>query len=149
MLHELSRPTSYKRKWIQVGRWNGSGKGNYSTRWLKGQWSRTGFSQQPGFEGWQTPLHMRLPKSRGFKKHFKLINHIVAVNIGILSADDRIKSGDTLSVEVLATLWYAKRWHGFKILGNGELTKSINIQGITTSASAKIAIEKAGWSVME
>lgn len=149
MLHELSRPASYKRKWIQIGRWNGSGKGNYSTRWLKGQGSRTGFSQQPGFEGWQTPLHMRLPKSRGFKKHFKLVNHIVAVNVGILNADDRIKSGDLLSVEALATLGYAKRWHWFKILGDGDLTKSLKIEWIAVSWTAKAAIEKAGGSITE
>jgi ribosomal protein L15 len=71
---------------------------------------------------------MRLPKSRGFKKHFKLVTHTVAINIGILNADDRIKSGDTISIESLATLGYAKRGHGFKILGNGEITKSITIQ---------------------
>ena len=50
MLHQLSRPVSHKRKSIQIGRGNGSGRGNYSTRWLKGQKARTWFSQQPGFE---------------------------------------------------------------------------------------------------
>ncbi len=148
MLHQLSRPISHKRKSIQIGRWNGSGRGNYSTRWLKGQKSRTWFSQQPGFEWGQTPLHMRLPKSRGFKRHFKLINHIVAVNIGILNADDRIKGNDTVSVEVLYTLGYGKSGHSFKILWNGELTKTLKIEGIVVSEGAKKSIEAAGGSVV-
>ena len=149
MLHELSRPSSHRRKSIQVGRWNGSGRGNYSTRGLKGQGSRTGFSQQPWFEGWQTPLHMRLPKSRWFKKHFKLINHTIAINIWVLNADDRIKSGDTLSIEVLATLGYIKRGYSCKILGNGELDKALTLQWLSFSATAKTAIEKAGGSIIE
>lgn len=147
MLHELSRPSSYKRKWIQIGRWNGSGKGNYSTKWLKGQKARTWFSQQPGFEGWQTPLHMRLPKSRWFKRHFKLVNHIVAINVWVLNTDDRIVAGSMISASLLTELGYAKSWYGFKILGNGELSKSLTIQWLPTSASAKSAIEQAWGSV--
>lgn len=147
MLHQLSRPASNKRKSIQIGRGNGSGRGNYSTRWLKGQKSRTWFSQQPWFEGGQTPLHMRLPKSRWFKRYFKLVTKVVAINTGVLNADDRIKSNDIISIEALYILWYGKSGYAFKILGQGELTKSLKIEGIKVSASAKELIEKAGGSI--
>jgi large subunit ribosomal protein L15 len=147
MLHQLSRPLSHKRKSIQIGRWNGSGRGNYSTRWLKGQKARTWFSQQPWFEWGQTPLHMRLPKSRWFKRYFKLINHVVAVNVGVLNTDDRINTGDTISVETLYTLWYAKSGCGLKILGDGELTKLLKIEWIAVSQWAKTIIENAWWSI--
>lgn len=147
MLHELSRPSSYRKKSIQIGRWNGSGRGNYSTKWLKGQKARTWFSQQPGFEGWQTPLHMRLPKSRWFKRHFKLVNHTVAINVWVLNSDDRIASGSVVSAMLLTELGYAKNWFGFKILGNGELTKTLTIQWLPLSSTAKNAIEKAGGSI--
>ncbi len=148
MLHELSRPLSSARKSIQRGRWNGSGRGNYSTKWLKGQRARTGFTQQPWFEGGQTPLHMRLPKSRGFKKFFKLINYTVAINVGILNSDTRITSGSVITSDSLKELGYAKSGYGFKILGQWELTKSLTIQGISISASAKEIIEKLWWSIV-
>lgn len=145
MLHQLKRPSSDKKKSMQIGRWNGSGKGNYSTKGLKWQKARSGFSQQPGFEWGQTPLHMRLPKLRWFKKFFKHITKIVPINLATLEADDRIV--DVVSGEVLYALGYGKSGHSFKILGNGEIKKSLTIEGITTSVSAQQAIEKAWGSV--
>lgn len=90
---------------------------------------------------------MRLPKSRGFKRHFKLVNHTVAINIGILNTDDRIAAGSVVTVEMLTELGYGKRGHGFKVLGNGELSKKLTIQGLPVSATAQEAIQKAGGSV--
>lgn len=145
MLDQLKRPSSHQKKSIQIGRGNGSGRGNYSTKGLKGQKARSWFSQQPGFEGGQTPLHMRLPKSRGFKRFFKLVKKVVPLNIGRLELDDRI--ADTITVEMLYTLWYWKSGHSFKILGSGELKKSLKVEGISVSESAKKAIEEAGWFV--
>ena len=147
MLNELKRPAGSRRKSIQIGRGNGSGRGNYSTRGLKGQKARTWFSQKPGFEGGQTPLHMRLPKARWFKRYFKLINHVTPINIGVLNADERVKANDTLTPEVLYTLGYGKIGTSFKILGTGELSKSLTFEGFAVSQSAKSLIEKAGGSV--
>lgn len=147
MLHQLKRPEGYRRKSIQIGRGNGSGRGNYSTRGLKGQKARTGFSQKPGFEGGQTPLHMRLPKARGFKRFFKLVTHVTPINVGVLNADDRVKANDTLTPEVLYTLGYGKIGTAFKILGTGELTKALTFEGLVVSQGAKSLIEKAGGSV--
>ena len=121
--------------------------GNYSTRGHKGQRARSGFSQKPGFEGGQTPLHMRLPKARGFKRYFKLVNHTTPLNIGTLNSDDRIKANDVLTAESLYTLGYGKIGTSFKILGSGEITKSLSFEGLAISSSAKSLIEKAGGSV--
>ncbi len=147
MLNQLKRPEGHKRKSIQIGRGNGSGRGNYSTRGLKWQKARTGFSQKPWFEGGQTPLHMRLPKARGFKRYFKLVNHVSPINVGILNADDRIKANDVLTPEVLYTLGYGKIGTSFKVLGTGELTKSLSFEGLAVSQGAKSLIEKVGGSV--
>ena len=121
--------------------------GNYSTRGHKGQRARSGFSQKPGFEGGQTPLHMRLPKARGFKRYFKLVNHTTPLNIGTLNSDDRIKANDVLNAESLYTLGYGKIGTSFKILASGEITKSLSFEGLAISSSAKSLIEKAGGSV--
>lgn len=147
MLNELKRPVGHKRKSLQIGRGNGTGVGNYSTRGHKGQRARSGFSQKPGFEGGQTPLHMRLPKSRWFKRYFKLVSHTLPLNLGALNSDDRIKTNDTLTPEVLYTLGYGKIGSSFKILATGELTKSLTFEGLAVSGSAKSLIEKAGGSV--
>ena len=147
MLNELKRPVWSKRKSLQIGRGNGTGVGNYSTRGHKGQRARSGFSQKPGFEGGQTPLHMRLPKARGFKRYFKLVNHTTPLNIGTLNSDDRIKANDVLTAESLYTLGYGKIGTSFKILGSGEITKSLSFEGLAISSSAKSLIEKAGGSV--
>lgn len=147
MLHQLSRPVWYKTKDIQIGRGNGSGRGNYSTRGLKGQKARTGFSQRPWFEGWQTPLHMRLPKRKWFKRYFKLLNETVAINLADIEANKDIENGATLTLDALHELGYGKRLHTIKILANGSLTKAIHVQGIVCSAPAKKAIEAAGGSV--
>ena len=146
-MNELKRPAGSRRKSIQIGRGNWSGRGNYSTRGLKGQKARTGFSQKPGFEGGQTPLHMRLPKARGFKRYFKLINHVSPINVWSLNVDDRIKANDTLTAEALYMLGYGKIGTSFKILGTGELSKSLTFEGLAVSSSAKSLIEKAGGSV--
>ena len=80
-LHELKKNegATFARK--RVGHGPGSGLGKTSGKGHKGQKARTGFSQKPGFEGGQTPLHMRLPKARGFKRYFKLINHVSPINV--------------------------------------------------------------------
>lgn len=69
---------------------------------------------------------MRLPKSRGFKRFFKLIKKIVPLNLDRLEADDRIT--DSITVEMLYTLGYGKAGHSFKILGSGELKKALKVE---------------------
>lgn len=71
-LHNIKKSTGRTSKKLRRGRGDASGRGNYSTKGLKGQKARSGFSQKAYFEGGQTPLFMRLPKRRGFKRYFKL-----------------------------------------------------------------------------
>jgi ribosomal protein L15 len=66
---------------------------------------------------------------------------VVPINLSVLESDDRIV--DIVSGEVLYALGYGKSGHSFKILGNGEIKKSLKIEGLVTSASAQQAIEKA------
>lgn len=144
LLHNLTKSKGLNKKSKAVGRGNGSGKGNYSTRGLKGQGSRTGSSFPAWFEGGQTPLFQRLPKKRGFKKYFKLIKQVSVVNLTDFEKNEEILSGTTLNPEVLITLGYAKAGTAIKILGTGELSKKLSFQGIQLfSASAKEKIEKA------
>jgi large subunit ribosomal protein L15 len=143
--YELVKTPGYKKSQIQRGRGNGSGRGNYSGRGLKGQGSRAGASTKPNFEGGQTPLTQRLPKLRGFKRHFKLMETFHPINLATLEKDDRIVAGSTISHPVLMELGYAGKKDDIKILGTGELTKKLSFEGIAHfSAPAKTKIEAVG-----
>ena len=120
------------------GRGHASGNGKTAGKGHKGQKARSG---QPriGFEGGQMPLYRRLPK-RGFKNR----NHkeIVAINISALEA---FEDGATVDVEALIAQGIVKNPEdGVKILGNGELTKKLNVKANAFSESAKEMIEKLG-----
>lgn len=149
LLHELQKSKGYKKKAIRRGRGNASGRGNYSTRGLKGQKARAGFSQHPGFEGGQTPLHQRLPKARGFKRYFKLLTTVIPLNLSRLEADQNITDGMVLSLEQCIALGLCKDGEMVKILGNGDITKKLTITDLAVSKVAKEKIEKAGGKVEE
>lgn len=123
------------------GRGHGSGNGKTAGKGQKGQKARSGGGVRLGFEGGQMPLFRRLPK-RGFKN----INtkEIVAIN---LSALERFEDGSDVTVDTLLENGVIKKAaDGVKILGNGELTKKLNVKVSAYSASAKEKIEKAGGS---
>ena len=73
MENELKTSPGERRTRKRVGRGNGSGKGTYSTRGIKGQKSRSGGGVRPGFEGGQLPLIKRMPHLRGFTNIFKIV----------------------------------------------------------------------------
>ena len=146
--YQLVKTPWYKKPRIQRGRGDSSGRGNTSGRGNKGEGSRAGASVHPNFEGWQTPLVQRLPKLRGFKRHFKLVNKFQAVNVGSLDKDVRVESGSTITLEQLVIRGYASKNDSVKILGNGELSKKLTFSGITAfTASAKEKIATAGGSI--
>ncbi len=149
MLHELSKTPGNNGGTKRVGRGNGSGRGNYCGKGIKGQKARSGGHRPAWFEGGQTPLQMRLPKLRGFKRYFKFLKHYEAVNVGHLEADERIKAGATVDKALLVQAGYLRKKSSFiKILGRGKLTKSLNFTDVdAVSASALGQIEKAGGSV--
>mgnify|MGYP000809899006 FL=1 len=120
------------------GRGHGSGNGKTAGKGHKGQKARSG-APRPGFEGGQLPLYRRLPK-RGFTN----INskEIVAINVGTLNAFDE---GAVVTVEALVEKGIIKNpKDGVKILGNGELTKKLEVKVNAFSASAAEKIQAAG-----
>lgn len=120
------------------GRGHGSGNGKTAGKGHKGQKARSG-APRPGFEGGQMPLYRRLPK-RGFKNRNS--KDIVAINISTL---ERFEDGATVDVDTLIrTGVIKKRGDGVKVLGNGELTKKLNVRVDSFSASAKEKIEALG-----
>jgi large subunit ribosomal protein L15 len=128
----------------RVGRGPGSGHGKTAGRGEKGQKSRSGFSRQIGFEGGQMPLHRRLPK-RGFTNIFK--KEYAVVNVSDL---ERFDNGATVDEAALRSAGLVKgRNDGVKILGDGELSKKLNVSATKFSKTAKATIEKAGGSCQE
>ncbi len=148
MLHELKKSPGRHKPWKKRGRGNSSGAGNYSGKGLKGQKSRSGWWVAPWFEGGQTPLYRRLPKFRGFKRYFKLLEHHEPVNVGLLESDDRIKSGDTITKELLAQHGYTRKvTSAVKILWNGDIKKKLTFDGLDAiSATALSKVESAWWT---
>lgn len=120
------------------GRGHGSGNGKMAGKGHKGQKARSG-APRIGFEGGQMPLYRRIPK-RGFKN----INskEIVGINVSVL---ERFDNDSTVSVETLMESGIIKNpQDGVKILGNGELTKKLNVKANAFSESAKTKIEAVG-----
>ncbi len=128
----------------RVGRGPGSGHGKTSGRGEKGQKSRSGYSGKRGFEGGQMPLHRRLPK-RGFTNIFK--TDYAVVNVSDL---ERFDNGASIDEATLRQAGLVKGSHdGVKVLGDGELSKKLNVSATKFSKSAREIIEKAGGTVQE
>ena len=139
-LHELSPVAGSKKDVKRIGRGHGSGWGKTSGKGHKGQKARSGGSIRPGFEGGQMPLQRRVPK-RGFNNIFR--KKIVALNVNQLDA--KFDNGAVVDAEALKNAGLVKNsFDGIKILGNGELTKSLTVKVDAFSESAKKAIEEAG-----
>ena len=138
-LQDLQPALGSTKKAYRKGRGAGSGNGKTAGRGHKGQWARSGGGVRPGFEGGQMPLARRLPK-RGFNNIFGTT--YAPVNV---SALERFENGTEVTTELLLeTGVNSKALDGVKILGNGELTKSLTVKAAAFSASAKEKIEKAG-----
>ncbi|MBR4554208.1 MAG: 50S ribosomal protein L15 [Ruminococcus sp.] len=138
-LHELSPAAGSKTDRKRIGRGHGSGWGKTAGKGHKGQKARSGGGVRPGFEGGQTTLARRIPK-RGF-------NNIFATEYTVVNVSDleRFVDGTVVDTELLkASGLVTKELDGVKVLGNGELTKSLTVKAAAFSASAKEKIEKAG-----
>ncbi len=123
---------------FRKGRGHGSGNGKTAGKGHKGQKARSG-APRPGFEGGQMPLYRRLPK-RGFKN--RNTKEIVALNLSVLEVFDNARAVD---VDALIAKGIVKNPRdGVKILGNGELTKKLDVKVNAFSASAKEKIEALG-----
>ena len=120
------------------GRGHASGNGKTAGKGHKGQKARSG-ATRPGFEGGQMPLYRRLPK-RGFKNMNR--KEIIGINV---SALERFENDSTVCINCLVETGLVKNAQdGVKILGNGELTKKLNVKANAFSESAKAKIEALG-----
>jgi large subunit ribosomal protein L15 len=131
----------------RIARGQGSGHGGTSTRGHKGAQSRSGFSFKPAFEGGQMPLTRRVPKF-GFTN----INRVEyqEVNVATLQrlADaGRFEGGVVTNASLYKAGAISKKSLPVKVLGNGEITASLNVTVDKVSAAAKQKIESAGGAV--
>ena len=137
------RPAGATRRRKIVGRGPGSGRGSTAGRGTKGQNARSGGGTRPGFEGGQMPLYRRVAR-RGFSNSRFRIEYAV-VNVDAL---DRFEAGATVSAESLAACGLIKSAAAaVKILGNGTIDRSLEVQVDQVSAGARQKIEAAGGSV--
>ena len=129
---------SVKKQGKRIGRGQGSGKGGTSTKGHKGQKSRAGNSKKIGFEGGQMPLQRRVPKF-GFKNKFR--KEYKAVNLDALEAFVEKTGIVAIDVDILVNAGLAPKNNLVKVLGNGTLTKKLDVKAHAFSKSAKTAIE--------
>jgi large subunit ribosomal protein L15 len=145
------QPATPRRERKRVGRGQGSGKGRYSGRGIKGQKARSGsHKMRAGFEGGQMPLYMRLGKQRGpYSADAMPIGphrtSTVPVNVRDL---ERFDDGADVTPEALVAAGVIKNTKiDVKILGQGELGKKLSVSAHGFSATARRKIEEAGGSV--
>jgi len=141
-LHELKPAEGSVKESRRVGRGTGSGMGKTSTKGHKGQKARSG-SKKNGFEGGQMPLARRLPK-RGFKNIWAKV--YTTVNVSDL---EKFEDGTVITAELLKEQGVISKIEkdGLKVLGNGTLTKKLNVQAAKFTKTADEAIKAAGGTV--
>lgn len=139
-LHELKPAEGAVRAKRRLGRGTATGQGKTAGRGQKGQWSRSGGGVRVGFEGGQMPLARRLPK-RGFNNIFKKV--YTEVNVEVLN---RFENGTEITAELLKSTKTISKIgkDGIKILGEGNLEKTLTVKAAKFTASAQEKIEKAG-----
>jgi large subunit ribosomal protein L15 len=141
-IHHLRPAEGAKTTRTRVGRGQG-GKGKTAGRGTKGTKAR---SQVPArFEGGQLPIHMRLPKLKGFANPFRVEYQVI--NLDRLSA--LYPDGGEVSVDDLAAKGAVRRDELVKVLGSGEVTVAMNVTAHAFSKSAKDKIEAAGGSTTQ
>jgi large subunit ribosomal protein L15 len=146
------KPAQPRKDRKRVGRGLGSGKGRYSGRGIKGQKSRAGsHKMRPGFEGGQNPIYMRLGKQRGpYSKDAMPMGphrtHTQPVNVAAL--EERFDAGADVTLEALVEKGLIKNTRiDVKLLGQGDLTKTLSITVHAASATARDKVEAAGGTL--
>ena len=141
-LHDLRPAPGSKTAKTRVGRGEGS-KGKTAGRGTKGTKARKNVPAT--FEGGQMPIHMRLPKLKGFRNRFRTSYEVV--NVGDL--DKLFPKGGDVGIEDLVAAGAVRKKSLVKVLGDGKLTVKVNITAHKFSGSAKEKITAAGGSVTE
>ncbi|MBY8874045.1 50S ribosomal protein L15 [Micromonospora sp. PLK6-60] len=142
-VHHLRPAPGAKTAKTRVGRGEGS-KGKTAGRGTKGSKARKNIS--PAFEGGQMPIHMRLPKMKGFKNKFKVVFQVV--NLDRLA--ELFPNGGQIGPQEMVDAGAVRKGHPVKVLGTGDLGGvSLQVSAHAFSASAKEKITAAGGSVSE
>ena len=164
-LHDLRPAEGARKPRTRVGRGIAAGKGKTAGRGTKGQKSRTGGTIQPWFEGGQTPIHVRIPKLRGFKNKFRIEYEVVNVGRHLGPGRDghprccprsrgrrgqrgqgrQARSGQAITPEILAAAGLVRSLDKpLKVLGQGDVSRPLFIVADAFSKSATAKIEAAG-----
>lgn len=138
-VHELRPPAGSTRPRRRVGRGIGGKGGKTAGRGTKGQGARDTIPM--GFEGGQLPLMQRIPKLRGFKNPFRV--EYTPVNVGSL----QVIEGDTADLEAMVAAGLVRKGALVKVLGGGELTRSLQVEAHAFSKSGEAAVTGAGGSI--
>ena len=141
-LHDLKPAPGSKTKKTRVGRGEGS-KGKTAGRGTKGTGARK--NVPVGFEGGQMPIHMRLPKLKGFKNRFR--TEYAVVNLGDINRV--FPKGGTVGIDELVANGLVRKNVLVKVLGDGKLTAKVDVTAHKFSSSAREAITAAGGSATE
>ncbi|MGB3482408.1 MAG: 50S ribosomal protein L15 [Mycobacterium sp.] len=141
-LHDLKPAAGSKTKKTRVGRGEGS-KGKTAGRGTKGTKARK--NVPVAFEGGQMPIHMRLPKLKGFRNRFR--TEYAVVNVGDITK--AFPKGGTIGVDELVAAGLVRKNVLVKVLGDGKLAVKVDVTANKFSGSAREAITAAGGSATE
>ncbi|HUI29116.1 MAG TPA: 50S ribosomal protein L15 [Candidatus Acidoferrales bacterium] len=147
ILGNLKHSPGARKKVKRIGRGVGSGHGKTAGKGHKGQRSRSGDQIRPWFEGGQMPLNRRIPKF-GFRSPFRVEYQVINVStLGKLAEAGKLPDG-VVTPEILYKVGaVSKKSRPVKILGDGELSKKLDVSANAFSGSASKKIEAAGGSV--
>jgi large subunit ribosomal protein L15 len=140
-VHHLRPAPGAKTAKTRVGRGEGGKRGKTAGRGTKGTKAR--YQVSAGFEGGQMPLHMRLPKLKGFKSPNRV--EFQVVNIASLAA--LFPQGGDVTIAGLGARGAVRKNEPVKLLGDGDLAVALNVTVDAASASARQKVESAGGSV--
>ncbi|HZC72482.1 MAG TPA: 50S ribosomal protein L15 [Jatrophihabitans sp.] len=140
-VHHLRPAPGSRTKRTRVGRGEGGARGKTAGRGTKGSKARGQISA--AFEGGQMPIHMRLPKLKGFKNRFRVEYQVV----NVAQLEKLFPQGGTVDVDQLVAAGAVRKGQPVKVLGNGELSVKLDISANAFSASAREKITAAGGSI--
>ena len=140
-LNNLTPAAGSRGREKRIGRGDGSGHGGTSTRGNKAAQARSGYSRKTGFEGGQMPIQRRLPKF-GFTNPNRV--EYKAINVDVLELIATENNLSVITLDAIREAGYAGRNDLVKILGNGTLTKAVEVTANAFSKSAIAKIEAAG-----
>jgi large subunit ribosomal protein L15 len=142
--HELRAPNGARKARRRVGRGISAGQGKTAGKGTKGQLARSGPGLPGWFEGGQTPIHMRIPKMRGFK-NTRFRTSFVGVNVSRLG--DYAVDGK-VTPETLAAKGLVRPDARVKVLADGDVKGAFEVHAHAVSATARQKIEAAGGSIV-